>query len=294
MNPIAKLKENDFMEMLYNPQIDKIIALALEEDIGTGDITTLSTIPAEATAHGRFIAKEDTVICGLSVAKKVFLTVDPTVCVTFHFSDGDRVKKGDVIAEVSGNARSLLTAERTALNLLQRLSGVAKRTAECVAMVEGPKAKIADTRKTTPGMRALEKYAVRVGGGTNHRFNLADGVLIKDNHIAAAGGIAAAIRNARKSIPHTLKIEVEVENFDELNEALEAGTDIIMLDNMTDEAMAQSVKITAGRALLEASGNMDRRDLRKVAETGVDIISIGALTHTVKAADISLKFRLNA
>ncbi len=294
MNPIAKLKENDFMEMLYNPQIDKIIALALEEDIGTGDITTLSTIPAEATAHGRFIAKEDTVICGLSVAKKVFLTVDPTVCVTFHFSDGDRVKKGDVIAEVSGNARSLLTAERTALNLLQRLSGVAKRTAECVAMVEGTKAKIADTRKTTPGMRALEKYAVRVGGGTNHRFNLADGVLIKDNHIAAAGGIAAAIRNARKSIPHTLKIEVEVENFDELNEALEAGADIIMLDNMTDEAMAQSVKITAGRALLEASGNMDRRDLRKVAETGVDIISIGALTHTVKAADISLKFRLNA
>lgn len=294
MNPIAKLKENDFMEMLYNPQIDKIIALALEEDIGTGDITTLSTIPAEATAHGRFIAKEDTVICGLSVAKKVFLTVDPTVCVTFHFSDGDRVKKGDVIAEVSGNARSLLTAERTALNLLQRLSGVAKRTAECVAMVEETKAKIADTRKTTPGMRALEKYAVRVGGGTNHRFNLADGVLIKDNHIAAAGGIAAAIRNARKSIPHTLKIEVEVENFDELNEALEAGADIIMLDNMTDEAMAQSVKITAGRALLEASGNMDRRDLRKVAETGVDIISIGALTHTVKAADISLKFRLNA
>lgn len=282
------------MEMLYNPQIDKIIALALEEDIGTGDITTLSTIPAEATAHGRFIAKEDTVICGLSVAKKVFLTVDPTVCVTFHFSDGDRVKKGDVIAEVSGNARSLLTAERTALNLLQRLSGVAKCTAECVAMVEGTKAKIADTRKTTPGMRALEKYAVRVGGGTNHRFNLADGVLIKDNHIAAAGGIAAAIRNARKSIPHTLKIEVEVENFDELNEALEAGADIIMLDNMTDEAMAQSVKITAGRALLEASGNMDRRDLRKVAETGVDIISIGALTHTVKAADISLKFRLNA
>ena len=281
------------MHHFFNPQIDKIIALALEEDIGTGDITTLSTIPENTVAHGRFIAKEDTVLCGMAVAEKVFLTVDPTVCFTAHFKDGDSVKRGDILAEVSGNARALLTAERTALNILQRLSGVAKRTAECVAMVQGTKAKIADTRKTTPGMRALEKYAVRVGGGTNHRFNLADGVLIKDNHIAAAGSITAAIANARKSVPHTLKIEVEVENFDELNEALAAGADIIMLDNMTDEDMAQSVKITAGRALLEASGNMDRRDLRKVAETGVDIISIGALTHTVKAADISLKFQLN-
>lgn len=281
------------MNLIFNPQIDKIIELALEEDIGSGDITTLSTIPADTTAHGRFIAKEDTVICGIDLAEKVFETIDPTIEFTAYFSDGDRVKNKEVIAEVRGNARSLLTAERTALNLMQRLSGVASRTAECVSMVEGTNAKIADTRKTTPGMRVLEKYAVRVGGGTNHRFNLADGVLIKDNHIAAAGSITAAVKNARNVIPHTLKIEVEVENFDQLNEALAAGADIVMLDNMSNEAMAQAVKITDRRALLESSGNMDRRNLREVAETGVDIISIGALTHTIKSADISLKFTLN-
>lgn len=282
------------MNLIFNPQIDKIIELALEEDIGSGDITTLSTIPADTTAHGRFIAKEDTVICGIDIAEKVFKLIDPNVVFTAYFADGDKVKNKEVIAEVSGNARSLLTAERTALNLMQRLSGIAKRTAECVAMVEGTSAKIADTRKTTPGMRVLEKYAVRVGGGTNHRFNLADGVLIKDNHIAAAGSITAAVKNARSVIPHTLKIEVEVENFDQLNEAIAAGADIIMLDNMSNEAMKQAVEITAHRAMLEASGNMDRRNLREVAETGVDIISIGALTHTIKAADISLKFTLNA
>ncbi len=278
---------------LYNTQIDKIIELALEEDIGSGDITTLSTIPENTTAHGRFIAKQDTVICGIDVAEKVFHKIDSSVVFTAYFKDGDTVKVGDVIAEVDGNARSMLTAERCALNIMQRLSGVAQRTSECVAMVKGTKAKIADTRKTTPGMRALEKYAVRIGGGTNHRYNLADGVLIKDNHIAAAGSITAAVTNARKLIPHTLKIEVEVETFDQLKEALDAGADIIMLDNMSNEDMAESVKICAGRALLEASGNMDRRDLYEVAKTGVDIISIGALTHTVKAADISLKFKLN-
>ncbi len=278
---------------LYNTQIDKIIELALEEDIGSGDITTLSTIPEDTTAHGRFIAKQDTVICGIDVAKKVFHKIDPTVVFNAYFKDGDTVKVGDVIAEVDGNARSMLTAERCALNIMQRLSGVAQRTAECVEMVKGTKAKIADTRKTTPGMRALEKYAVRIGGGTNHRYNLADGVLIKDNHIAAAGSITAAVTNARKLIPHTLKIEVEVETFDQLREALDAGADIIMLDNMSNEDMAESVKICAGRALLEASGNMDRRNLYDVAKTGVDIISIGALTHTIKAADISLKFTLN-
>lgn len=282
------------MELIYNPQVDKIIALALEEDIGSGDITTLSTIPPHTQAEGRFIAKEDTVLCGIDIAEKVFRTVDPSIRFTPHFQDGDTVHTGDVIAQVSGNAQGLLTAERTALNLLQRLSGIAARTAECVAMVAGTKAKIADTRKTTPGMRVLEKYAVRLGGGTNHRFNLADGVLIKDNHIAAAGSITAAVQNARRVIPHTLKIEVEVETFQELKEALAAGADIIMLDNMNNADMAECVKITAGRALLEASGNMDRRNLRDVADTGVDIISIGALTHTVKAADISLKFKLNA
>ena len=278
---------------IYNTQIDKIIELALEEDIGSGDITTLSTIPENTTAHGRFIAKQDTVICGIDVAERVFHKIDKNVCFKAYFCDGDKVKIGDVIAEVDGNARSMLTAERCALNIMQRLSGVAQRTSECVEMVKGTKAKIADTRKTTPGMRALEKYAVRIGGGTNHRYNLADGVLIKDNHIAAAGSITAAVTNARKFIPHTLKIEVEVETFDQLNEALEAGADIIMLDNMTNEQMAECVKMVSGRALLEASGNMDRRNLYEVAKTGVDIISIGALTHTIKAADISLKFKLN-
>lgn len=281
------------MELIYNSQIDAIIALALDEDIGSGDITTLSTIPAGTTAHGRFIAKQDTVICGIDIAKKVFHTIDKNICFKAYFADGAKVKCGEIIAEVDGDARAMLTAERTALNIMQRLSGVATRTAECVAMIEGTKAKIADTRKTTPGMRALEKYAVRVGGGTNHRFNLADGVLIKDNHIAAAGGITQAVTNSRKLIPHTLKIEVEVESFAQLEEAISAGADIIMLDNMSNEDMAKCVEITAGRALLEASGNMDRRNLRDVAETGVDIISIGALTHTIKAADISLKFELN-
>ena len=281
------------MQLLYNTQVDKIIKLALEEDIGSGDITTLSTIPESTTAHGRFIAKEDTVICGIDIAKKVFHLIDPTVNFTTHKNDGDVVKKGEVIAEVEGCARNMLTAERTALNIMQRLSGVATRTAECVEMVKGTKAKIADTRKTTPGMRALEKYAVRIGGGTNHRYNLADGVLIKDNHIAAAGSITNAVKNARSVIPHTLKIEVEVETFEQLNEALEAGADIIMLDNMTNEQMAECVKIADGRALLEASGNMAQRDLFEVAKTGVDIISIGGLTHTIVAADISLKFNLN-
>lgn len=281
------------MQLLYNTQIDNIIRLALEEDIGSGDITTLSTIPENTLAFGRFIAKEDTVICGIDIAEKVFLTIDSTVKFVSYKKDGDKVSKGEVIAEVEGNARSMLTAERTALNIMQRLSGVATRTAQCVEMVKGTKAKIADTRKTTPGMRALEKYAVRVGGGTNHRYNLADGVLIKDNHIAAAGSITNAVTNARSIIPHTLKIEVEVETYDQLREALAAGADIIMLDNMTNEQMAECVKIADGRALLEASGNMDKRNLYEVAKTGVDIISIGALTHTIKAADISLKFKLN-
>lgn len=282
------------MELLYNTQIDKIIELALSEDIGSGDITTLSTIPAETTAYGKFIAKEDMTVCGMEIAEKVFKIIDDTVEFNSFVADGAKVSKGDVLAEVSGNARSMLTAERTALNIMQRLSGVATRTAECVKMVEGTSAKIADTRKTTPGMRALEKYAVRVGGGTNHRFNLADGVLIKDNHIAAAGGIKNAVENSRKIIPHTLKIEVEVETFEQLEEALSAGADIIMLDNMPDADMKKAVEIVAGRALVEASGNMDKRNLREVAATGVDIISIGALTHTIKAADISLKFKLNS
>lgn len=270
--------------------LDKLIDDALREDVGTGDITTLSTIPADATITGRYIAKEDGVLCGMDVAKAVFARLDDAVVFEKKKEDGDAFGKGDILATVSGNARSILTGERVSLNLMQHLSGIAARTAQAVAQVKGTQAHIADTRKTTPGLRVLEKYAVTCGGGSNHRFNLADGVLIKDNHIAAAGGIAPAVAMARQHIPHTLKIEVEVETFAQLEEALEAGADIIMLDNMSNEDMKKAVATVAGRALTEASGNMGDKDLREVAATGVDIISIGALTHSVRAADISLKF----
>ncbi len=281
------------MYLFNNPQVEQIITLALNEDIGTGDITTLSTIPADKTALGRFVAKEDMIICGIDLAAHIFARVDPSIELKANFKDGDAVKKGDVIATVSGNAQNVLTGERTALNFMQRLTGIATRTHASVAEVAGTNAKITDTRKTTPGLRVLEKYAVRVGGGTNHRFNLADGVLIKDNHIAVSGGIKNAVKNARAVIPHTLKIEVEVETKEQLAEALDAGADIIMLDNMSYDLMRECVGIVAGRALVEASGNMGEKNLREVAETGVDIISIGALTHTVKAADISLKFQIS-
>lgn len=281
------------MYLFNNPQVEQIITLALNEDIGTGDITTLSTIPADKTALGRFVAKEDMIICGIDLAAHIFARVDPSIELKANFKDGDAVKKGDVIATVSGNAQNVLTGERTALNFMQRLTGIATRTHASVAEVAGTNAKITDTRKTTPGLRVLEKYAVRVGGGTNHRFNLADGVLIKDNHIAVSGGIKNAVKNARAVIPHTLKIEVEVETKEQLAEALDAGADIIMLDNMSYDLMRECVGLVAGRALVEASGNMGEKSLREVAETGVDIISIGALTHTVKAADISLKFQIS-
>lgn len=281
------------MYLFNNPQVEQIITLALNEDIGTGDITTLSTIPADKTALGRFVAKEDMILCGIDLAAHIFARVDPSIELKANFKDGDAVKKGDVIATVSGNAQNVLTGERTALNFMQRLTGIATRTHASVAEVAGTNAKITDTRKTTPGLRVLEKYAVRVGGGTNHRFNLADGVLIKDNHIAVSGGIKNAVKNARAVIPHTLKIEVEVETKEQLAEALDAGADIIMLDNMSYDLMRECVGLVAGRALVEASGNMGEKNLREVAETGVDIISIGALTHTVKAADISLKFQIS-
>ena len=271
--------------------LNDLIEKSLKEDVGTGDITTLSTIPADKTITGRFIAKETGILCGTEVVRAVFAFVDPTIELNFVNRDGDKIEKGNVIATVSGLARSILTGERLALNLLQHMSGVATRTSEAVEKVKGTKARIADTRKTTPGLRVLEKYAVKCGGGSNHRFNLADGVLIKDNHIEAAGGITAAVEMARRNIPHTLKIEVEIETFEQLNEALAAGADIIMLDNMSNEDMKKAVEIVAGRAITEASGNMGEKDLRAVAETGVDIISIGALTHSVKALDISLKFK---
>ena len=280
------------MSLLKNTLVTQIISMALNEDVGTGDITTETTIPADKTASGRFIAKEDMIICGIDVAELVFRTVDASISFNANFKDGDKVCKGDVIATVNGNARNVLTAERTSLNLMQRLTGIATRTHEAVKCVEGTKAKITDTRKTTPGLRVLEKYAVRAGGGTNHRFNLADGILIKDNHIAVSGGIKNAVANARKAAPHTLKIEVEVETKEQLAEALEAGADIIMLDNMSNELMSECVKIIDGRALVEASGNMGDRNLKEVADCGVDLISIGALTHSVRSLDISLKFRI--
>ena len=291
----TSLTENGgiYMYLFNNPQVENIIDLALNEDIGTGDITTLSTIPEEKNAFGRFIAKEDMIICGVELANHIFKKVDSSIVFDAKCTDGAKVSKGDVIAEVSGNARMVLTAERTALNFMQRLTGIATRTNTAVNEVKGTNAKITDTRKTTPGMRVLEKYAVRVGGGTNHRFNLADGVLIKDNHIAVSGGIKNAVKNARNTIPHTLKIEVEVESKEQLLEALDAGADIIMLDNMSNELMEECVKMVNGKALVEASGNMGEKDLRDVANTGVDIISIGALTHTVRAADISLKFTIS-
>ena len=273
--------------------IDRILQDALAEDIGTGDITTLSTVPPERTISGRYIAKEDGVLCGLELVARAFALLDASIAFKPLKRDGDAVRKGDLVATVSGNARAILTGERVGLNLLQHMSGVASQTARAVAAVAGTGAKIVDTRKTTPGLRVLDKYAVRAGGGGNHRFGLSDGVLIKDNHIVAAGGIAEAVAAARARAPHSLRVEVEVETLEQLREALATGADIIMLDNMSVEDMREAVRIVDGRALTEASGNMgDKSDaeLRAVAETGVDLISIGALTHSVRALDISLKF----
>ncbi len=272
------------------PGMEEIIRLALEEDVGGGDVTTLSTVPEANRSRGKFLAKEPLIVCGLPALKRVFELIDERIAVTSLVSDGDEVKKGDLIATIEGPARGILTGERTALNLLQRLSGVATKTREAVRQVEGTKAVIVDTRKTTPGMRNLEKYAVRMGGGTNHRTGLYDGVLIKDNHIRAAGGITQAIVNARSQAHHLLKIEVEVENFEQLEEALQAKADIIMLDNMSLADMTEAVRRVNGQALTEASGNMGERNLGEVAKTGVDIISIGALTHSARAMDISLRF----
>ena len=271
--------------------LDNFLLDALKEDIGTGDITTECCVTEEAQSRAVFRCKQAGVVCGLEVARRVFFLLDPKVQFESKVSEGTKVQVGDVVATISGPSRSILSGERVALNLMQHMSGVATQTARMVERVAGTKAVIVDTRKTTPGMRVLEKYAVRMGGGTNHRFNLADGVLIKDNHIVAAGGITNAVNNARKMVPHTLKIEVETTNFEEIQEALEAGADIIMLDNMSCADMKKAVGLIAGRAKVEASGNMGSRDIREVAEAGVDLISIGALTHSVEALDISLQFQ---
>lgn len=276
--------------MLDMHSLDAFLDLALAEDLGSGDITTLCTVPGERRVRGRYMAREPGVVCGLPAVRRIFEKLDGGIAFTPLVREGATVKKGEALATVEGNARGILSGERTGLNLLQRLSGIATRTAEAVRAVQGTKAGITDTRKTTPGLRALEKYAVRCGGGCNHRFSLSDGILIKDNHIVAAGGVAPAIKAARATAPHTLKVEVEVETLDMLREALEAGADIVMLDNMDNAAMADAVRLVGGRALVEASGNMGDRDLAAVAATGVDFISIGALTHTVRSMDIGLDF----
>ncbi|UFS69828.1 carboxylating nicotinate-nucleotide diphosphorylase [Geomonas sp. RF6] len=268
--------------------LDRIIENALAEDIHTGDITTLAVLSAPRTMRARLIAKEPMVLAGIAVARRVFELVDPSLSFQAHFSDGEKLAKGDLIAEVTGDAASLLQGERVSLNLMQRMCGIATQTAQYVQELDGTSARVVDTRKTTPGLRVLEKYAVRVGGGTNHRTGLYDGVLIKENHIAAAGGIANAVRMARAYIPHTLKIEVETETLDDVKQALEAGADIIMLDNMTNDEMREAVQLIAGRALVEASGGVNLQTIRGIAQTGVDIISVGALTHSVRAMDISM------
>jgi nicotinate-nucleotide pyrophosphorylase (carboxylating) len=268
--------------------IDKILENALLEDIHTGDITTLAVMPSQRQVRAILKAKEPLVLAGVEVAARVFSLLDPQVRFTRAFDDGSRLQCGDIIAEIVGDAASLLQAERVALNLLQRMCGTATLTARYVEAVTGTGARIVDTRKTTPGLRVLEKYAVRVGGGINHRTGLYDGVLIKENHIAAAGGITVAVSRARAYIPHTLKIEVETETLAEVTEALHAGADIIMLDNMDLETMREAVALIARRALVEASGGVNLDTVRAIAETGVDIISVGALTHSARAMDISM------
>lgn len=271
--------------------VDDIIKTALQEDINYLDTTTDLMIPATARSTARFMAKAEGVVCGLEVALRVFELLDPTFSYEIRLPEGSQVAYGDIIAELEGSTRCLLKGERTALNLLQHMSGVASATDRYVRLVEGTRAAITDTRKTLPGLRALQKYAVTVGGGKNHRFNLSDGAMLKDNHIDAAGGIPQAVAAIREKLGHMVKLEVETRNLDEVRQALEAGADVIMLDNMDCPTMKAAVDLVAGRALLEASGGITDETLRAVAETGVDIVSIGALTHSVKALDISMKIR---
>ena len=273
------------LDALY---ITDTIMNALKEDMPLGDITTDNIIGEDSVTRATFLAKQDAVIAGLIVAKQVFSILDKDVEFTTFIKDGDTVKKGDIIAEVKGSTRALLKGERTALNFMQRLSAIATMTNKYVRLVEGTGVKVTDTRKTTPGLRLLEKYAVGCGGGSNHRFSLSDGVLIKDNHIAAAGGIKNAVEAVKKSIPHTVKIEVETESLEEVQEALDCGVDIIMLDNMTNEQMAEAVKLINKRALAEASGNVSEETISDIAKTGVDIISVGKLTHSANSVDISM------
>ncbi len=268
--------------------VDNIIKTALLEDMNYCDVTTDYLIPKDQMGDGRFVAKADGVVCGVEVALRVFEILDENIEYTILKNDGDKVKKGDEILKIHGKTAALLKGERTALNLIQHMSGIATAANDAVKLIEGTKASIADTRKTLPGMRPLQKYAVMTGGAKNHRYNLSDAAMLKDNHIDAAGGITKAINVLRGKIGHMTKIEVETRNLDELREALDAGADIIMLDNMSPELMKEAVEITNGKAVLEASGGITEKTIRAVAESGVDIISIGALTHSVKAFDISM------
>ena len=269
--------------------VDDQILSALKEDITSEDITTNSVMPEYQAGEVELICKEDGIIAGLDVFKRVFELLDADTNVEFFCKDGDKVEKGQKLAIVHGDIRVLLSGERTALNYLQRMSGIATYTRKIADLLEGSKTKLLDTRKTTPNMRVFEKYAVKVGGGYNHRFNLSDGILLKDNHIGAAGGVKEAVRMAKEYAPFVRKIEVEVENLDMLKEALEAGADIIMLDNMSIEDMKEAVRLTAGKAETECSGNVTKENVARLVDIGVDYISSGALTHSSPILDLSLK-----
>lgn len=275
--------------MLQKHIIRGLIQIALEEDIGTGDVTTAAVLTGAEAGKAKAIAKADIVVAGIDVFREAFLFLDNSIQFTGYCDDGNVAETGEVLAEISGNLSSILMAERVALNLLQRMCGIATFTRRYVDEIKGTRAKILDTRKTAPGLRYFDKYAVRIGGGFNHRFGLYDGVLIKDNHIAAAGGISQALDRVRGRFPHTLKVEIEVKNLQEVEEALISGADVIMLDNMTIEDMRMSVAAVNGKVPLEASGNVTLANVRQIAETGVDFISVGALTHSAPASDISLK-----
>ncbi len=269
--------------------MDHLILMALKEDISSEDITTNSVMREYKKGTAQLICKQDGIIAGLPVFERTFHLIDEKTEVKFYAKDGDSVKKGEILAEVTGDIRVILSGERTALNFLQRMSGIATYTNNVVKLLEGSNIKLLDTRKTTPNMRIFEKYAVKIGGGNNHRYNLSDGILLKDNHIGAAGGVKNAIKMAKEYAPFVRKIEVEVENLQMMKEALEAGADIIMLDNMTPEMMKEAVKMAEGKAVTECSGNITKENIKNVIETGVDYISSGALTHSAPILDVSLK-----
>ena len=272
-----------------NLNVDKLIRSALEEDISSEDVTTNSVMPVKTQGTVDLIVKQDGILCGMDVFERVFKLLDPETEVIRKKNDGDEVKLGDLAAVVNGDIRVLLSGERTALNYLQRMSGIATYTHEVASLLTGTKTRLLDTRKTSPNNRIFEKYSVRVGGGYNHRYNLSDGVLLKDNHIGAAGGVAQAVKMARDYAPFVRKIEVEVENLDMVKEAVEAGADIIMLDNMSHDEMKEAIEIIAGRAQTECSGNVTRENIAKILDLGVDFVSSGALTHSAPIMDLSLK-----